>query len=135
MARQRDHKSYMWILCIFSTNCTNKNCFSKNYAAKWYANTTNKIANKDYSKFMSAKPEYSKEELFKRALFEYYLIIKIFMKSNADLVAKHKKKWNHEIHFEKSKKASSVRNYKPFSDQKTAAMKKYIDEHLGKSFL
>ena len=33
------------------------------------------------------------------------------------------------------KKAPFVRNYKSLSDQETAAMKKYIDEHLGKGFI
>ena len=28
-----------------------------------------------------------------------------------------------------------MRNYKPLLDQKTSAMKKYIDKHLGKSFI
>ena len=57
------------------------------------------------------------------------------MKSNANIVAEHRADWDHEIHLEEGQKASFVRNYKPFSDQETAAMKKYIDEHLGKGFI
>ena len=36
---------------------------------------------------------------------------------------------------QKDKKAPFVQNYKLFLDQKTAAMKKYIDKHLKKSFI
>ena len=84
---------------------------------------------------MSAKPKYYKENLLKQALPEYHSIIKIFMKSNADIMAEHKKKWDHKIHFKKNKKAPFIQNYKFFLDQKTAAIKKYINEHLGKGFI
>ena len=84
---------------------------------------------------MSAKPDYTREDLLKRVPPEYHSIIEVFMKFNADVVAEHQEKWDHEIHLEKGKKAPFVRNYKPLSDQKTAAMKKYIDEHLGKAFI
>ena len=57
------------------------------------------------------------------------------MKSNADIVAEHRAEWDHKIHLEKSKKAPFVRNYKPLLEQETLAMKKYIDEHLGKGFI
>ena len=57
------------------------------------------------------------------------------MKSNADMVAEHWADWDHKIHLEKNKKAPFVQNYKSFLDQKTAVMKKYIDEHLGKGFI
>ena len=107
---------------------------SSSHMAKWCANTTSNVANKDFNKFMSAKPEYSKEDLLKRVPSEYYSIIKVFMKSNADIVAKHRAKWDHEIYLEE-KKTPYVRNYKPLTDQKTAAMKKYIDKHLGKKFI
>ena len=93
------------------------------------------MANKDYSKFISAKPKYSREDLFKQVLFEYHLIIEVFMKSNADIMAEHKEKWDHKIHLEKNKKTPFVCNYKPLSEQKTAAIKKYIEEYLGKSFI
>ena len=35
----------------------------------------------------------------------------------------------------KRQKTLFVRNYKPLLDQETAAMKKYIDEHLEKGFI
>ena len=93
------------------------------------------MAKEDYSKFMNTKPEYTKEDLLKRVPSEYHSIINVFMKLNADIVAEHRAKWDHEIHLEKGQKAPFVRNYKPLSDQETAAMKKYIDEHLGKGFI
>ena len=93
------------------------------------------MADDDYTKFMSAKPEYSREDLLKRVPLKYHSIIEVFMKSNADIVAEHREKWDHKIHLEEGKKAPFVRNYKPFLDQKTVAMKKYIDEHLGKGFI
>ena len=93
------------------------------------------MAKENYSKFMKAKPEYTKEDLLKRVLSEYHSIIEVFMKSNADIVAQHQDKWDHKIHLEKGKKAPFIWNYKPLSDQETEAMKKYIDEHLGKRFI
>ena len=93
------------------------------------------MAQKDYSKFINTKSEYTKGDLLKRVLLEYQSIIDVFMKSNANIMAEHQAKWNHEIHLEKSKKASVIRNYKPLFDQKIAAMKKYIKKHLGKSFI
>ena len=57
------------------------------------------------------------------------------MKFNTDIVAKHKKQWDHKIHLKKSKKTLFVQNYKLLLDQKTAAIKKYIDEYLRKDFI
>lgn len=57
------------------------------------------------------------------------------MKFNANIVAKHQEKWDYKIHLEKSKKTSYVHNYKPLIDQETAAIKKYINKHLSKSFI
>ena len=34
MARQKDHKGYMWVPRVFNTNCINKDCFSASHAAK-----------------------------------------------------------------------------------------------------
>ena len=65
---------------------------------------------------MSTKPEYSRKNLLKQVSPKYHFIIEIFMKSNADIVAKHKEKWDHKIHLKKSKKALFVHNYKPLSD-------------------
>ena len=74
------------------------------------------MASKDYTKFMSAKLEYTKEDLLKQMPLEYHLIIEIFMKSNADIVAEHKKKWDHKIHLKKGKKELFIRNYKLLSN-------------------
>ena len=98
-------------------------------------NTTGKVAEENYSKFMKTKPEYTREDLLKRVPSEYHSIIKVFIKSNANKVAEHQDQWDYKIHLEEGKKAPFVRNYKPLLDQETAAMKKYIDEHLGKSFI
>ena len=84
---------------------------------------------------MKTKPEYTREDLLKQVSLKYHSIIEIFMKSNANIVVEHWAKWDHEIHLKKGKKAHFVDNYKPLSDQKTAAMKKYIDKHLGKGFI
>ena len=134
IARKRDHKEYIWISCVLSTDCTSKECSSSSHVAKWCVNTT-KVAEEDYGKFMKDKPEYTKEDLLKRVPSEYHSIIDVFMKSNADRVAKHRDQWDHKIHLEESQKAPFVRNYKSLSDHETAAMKKYIDEHLGKGFI
>ena len=134
IARKRDHKGYIWIPRVLSTDCTSKECNSSSHVAKWCVNTT-KVAEEDYGKFMKDKPEYTKEDLLKRVPSEYHSIIDVFMKANADIVAKHRADWDHEIHLEEGQKALFVRNYKPLSDQETAAMKKYIDEHLGKGFI
>ena len=47
------------------------------------------MEHKDFDKFIAAKLEYSKENLLKRVSKEYHSIIEVFMKSNADIVAKH----------------------------------------------
>ena len=93
------------------------------------------MVDNNYTKFISAKLEYSIKKLLKQVSPEYYSIIEVFIKSNVDIVAEHKEKWYHKIHFEKSKKALFVHNYKTLSDQKTAAIKKYINEHLDKGFI
>ena len=90
MACQKDYKSYIWVLRMLSTDCTNKECTgSSSHVAKWCANSTSKVAQEDYSKFMNTKPEYTKENLLKQVPLEYHSIKEVFMKSNADKVAKH----------------------------------------------
>ena len=136
MVKKKDHKSYIWIPRVLSMDCTNRECTeSSSHMAKWCANSTNKVAQEDYSKFMNSKPEYTKKDLQKRVPSKYHSIIDVFIKSNANIVAKHRAKWDHEIHLEEGKKTPFVKNYKPLLDQETAAMKKYIDKHLGKSFI
>ena len=82
---------------VFSTDCNNKDCFNKNHTAKWYANTNNKIAGNNYIRFMSAKLEYSRKDLLKWVLPEYYSIIYILIKSKINIVAEHKEKWSKNI--------------------------------------
>ena len=84
--------------------------------AKWCANTTSKVAHNDFDKFMSAKSEYTRKVLLKRIPPEYHLIIEVFMKFNADIMAEHREKWNHKMHLEENKKKSFIQNYKPLSD-------------------
>ena len=113
MARKKDHEEYIWIPRVLSTDCTSKECSSSSHVAKWCVNTTGKVAEEDYSKFMKTKPEYTREDLLKRVPSEYHSIIEVFMKSNADKVAEHWDQWDHKIYLEKGQKASFVRNYKP----------------------
>ena len=42
---------------------------------------------------------------------------------------------NHKIKLLVNKQALFMQNYKSFSEQETDAIKKYIDEHFGKSFI
>ena len=92
MARKRDHEGYIWIPRVLSTDCTSKECSNSSHVAKWCVNTTGKVAEEDYSKFMKTKPEYTREDLLKRVPSEYHSIIEVFMKSNADIVAEHRPK-------------------------------------------
>ena len=60
---------------MLSTDCTSKKCSSSSHMAKWCVNTTGKVAYENYDKFMSAKPEYTKEALMKYVPKEYHSII------------------------------------------------------------
>ena len=135
MARQKDHNGYIWVSRVLSTDCTSKKCSSSSNVAKQCVNTTGKVDQEACSKFMKDKPEYTKKDLLKQVPLEYHSIINVFIKLNANIVAKHRAKQDHEIHLEESKKTPFVRNYKPLSDQKTSAVKKYIDKHLEKGFI
>ena len=89
MTGQKNHKGYIWIQCVLSTDCTSKKCSSSSHMAKWCVNTIGKVAHKDYDKFMSAKSEYTKKALIKQVPKKYHSIIEVFIKSNANKVAKH----------------------------------------------
>ena len=65
---------------------------------------------------------------------EYYLEIKVFMKQDANILSNHRLE-DHEIELLEGKQAPFMRNYKPLLEQKTEAMKKYIDKHLEKDFI
>ena len=76
---------------MLSRDCTNKKCTkSSSHMAKWCVNSISKVAEEDHSKFMSAKPDYTRETLMKRVPREYHSIIEVFMKSNANKVAEHR---------------------------------------------
>ena len=68
------------------------------------------MANEDYSKFIPAKLEYSREDLFKQVFFEYHSIIEVFMKSNTNVIAEHRPDWDHKIYFNEGKMASVIQN-------------------------
>ena len=89
MAQKKTTKKYIWIPRALTTDRTNKKCSSSSHVARWCVNTTGKVAQKDYSKFMKPKPEYTREDLLKQVPLEYYFIIGVFIKSNANIVAKH----------------------------------------------
>ena len=65
---------------------------------------------------------------------EYHSVINVFMKRNTDMLLEYQDK-DHSIQLEKSKNAPFVQNYRALSDQKNKAMIKYIQKHLGKSFI
>ena len=65
---------------------------------------------------------------------EYYSEIDVFLKQDADILPNHRDE-NHKIELLKGKQASFIQNYKPLSEQETDAIKKYINEHLGKDFI
>ena len=65
---------------------------------------------------------------------EYYSMINVFMKCNADMLPEQQDK-DHSIQLEESKNPLFVQNYRPLSDQENEVMIKYIQEHLGKGFI
>ena len=95
---------------------------------------TNCVAQEDYKKFMKGKQEYTWEELLEKVPKEYHSMIDVFMKRDADILPKHQDE-DHSIQLEEGKIPPFVQNYKPLSDQENNAMIKYIQEHLGKSFI
>ena len=58
--------------------------------------------------------------------------IKAFMKQDANILPNHRSE-NYKIKLLKGKQALFMQNYKSLSEQKIEIMKKYINEHLGKS--
>ena len=56
------------------------------------------------------------------------------MKQDANILPNYKFK-DYKIVLLESKQALFIRNYKSLSEQKTEAMKKYIDKHLEKFFI
>ena len=120
MAKKKDHDEYLWIPQEKTKACC--------------ATTTEAVTSEDYDKFMKGKPEYTCEELLKRVPAVYHSVLDVFMKHKADELPEHRKE-DHSIILETGKDAPYVRNYKPMSEQELEAVKKYIDEHLGKGFI
>ena len=56
------------------------------------------------------------------------------MKPKADELPKHRKE-DYQLNLEEGFKPPYVRIYKPMSEQEIEAVKKYIDEYLGKGFI
>ena len=61
-------------------------------------------------------------------------MIEVFMKHKADELPEYLKE-DHEINLMDGKEPPYVSNYKPMSEQEWEAVKKYIDEHMGKGFI
>ena len=102
--------------------------------ARWYASTTSHVTPEDFDKFMKGKPEYTREKLLEKIPKEYHSVIDVFMKCDADMLPEHQDE-DHSIQLEEDKNPPFVQNYRPFSDQENNAMIKYIQKHLGKSFI
>ena len=56
------------------------------------------------------------------------------MKQDANILPNHRPE-DHKIELIEGKQAFFVQNYKPLSEQKIEAIKKYIDKHFGKGFI
>ena len=135
MTQKKDHKDYLWIPKVSTDDCTKECCVGiAGSTRKWCANTTNCIVQEDYEKFMKGKPDYTQEELLKKVPKEYHSVIDVFMKCDADTLPKHQEE-DHTIQLEEGKNPPFVQNYRPLSDQENNIMIKYIQEHLGKSFI
>ena len=94
----------------------------------------NNIVPNNFDKFMKGKSEYIHKELLKKVPKEYHSVINVFIKCNADTFLEHREK-DHTIKLEKGKISSFVQNYRPLLDQENNTIIKYIQEHLGKSFI
>lgn len=70
--------------------------------ARWCTDTTSHIAPENFDKFKKGKPEYTCKELLKQVPSKYHLELKVFMKGEADILAKHWKE-DHKIKFVDSK--------------------------------
>jgi transposase InsO family protein len=98
------------------------------------SSTTNAVTTDDYNIFMKGKPTYSWEELLARVPRKYHSEIKVFLKKNADKLPPHRAE-DHKIQLMEGTTAPFARNYRPMSEQELEAVKKYLEEHLGKGFI
>ena len=98
---------------------------------KYYSTKT---TSEDFSTFMKGKPQYTKDQLLAKLPQVYHKMVDVFMKSNADELAPHRKE-DHEINLVPGAVPPYERNYRPMSEKELEAVKKYIDEHLAKGFI
>lgn len=85
----------------------------------------------DHDKFMKIKPKYSIDELKARVPKAYHNEIEVFSQKKADELPPHRKE-DHGIVLKPGTEPPFIKSYKPISEQKLAAAKKYLDEHLEK---
>ena len=119
--------------CLYPKDKLNKKI--NRYENKMLAVTTiNAVTLEDHEKFMEKKIEYTLEELKKRVPEAYHCEIEVFMRTEADKLAPHRKD-DHEINLLPGTEPPFIRNYRPMSEQELIAVTKYLDEHLAKGFI
>ena len=126
-------RSICQIYCLYPKDKLNKKI--NRYDNKMLAVIIiNAVTLEDHEKFMEKKIEYTLEELKKRISEAYHCEIEVFMRTEADKLASHRKD-DHEINLLPRTEPSFIKNYRPMSEQKLIAVKKYLDEHLAKGFI
>lgn len=65
---------------------------------------------------------------------KYHSEIEVFMKQDADQLPPHRPQ-DHDIQLLEGTTPPFARNYKPMTTQELEAVKKYLDENLGKGFI
>ena len=66
---------------------------------------------------------------------EYHSVINVFMKHETDVLSEYQQEDHTILKIEEGKNLSFVQNYRPLLDKENNAMIKYIQKHLGKSFI
>ena len=120
LARKKDHHGFMLL--------------PRDKEKYFSAATTNAVTADDYEKFMKGKQQYTREEIKKKVPQKYHSELEVFMKQDADQLPPHRPE-DHEIKLMEGTTAPYARNYKPMSTQELEAVRKYLDEHLGKGFI
>ena len=120
LSLQKDHETFLWVYTGTGKHLA--------------ATTTEGIAPDDYDHFMKGKKTYTREELLARVPEKYQSEIAAFMKQEADKLPPHRAE-DHQIELIEGAKPPFARNYRPQSVQEQDAVKKYLEEHLGKGFI
>jgi len=120
LARKRDHHGFLLLPRD-----------DKKYIC---AATANAVTSADYDQFMKGKPVYTKEELLARIPKEYHDFVDVFMKQDADKLPPHRPE-DHTIRLIEGATPPFARKYRPMSIQEQEAVRKYIQEQLGKGFI